>query len=455
MVDTTFQKSLESLVTEYKKRNRLSREMFERAKKSLPGGNTRTGVYTDPFPIYADQGEGAHLIDLDGHRLLDFVNNNTALILGHAHPSVVEALKNQVEKGTGFSRPLALEVEMAELLRDRIPSMELIRFCSSGTEAVMNSLRAARAFTGKKKIAKFEGAYHGMDEAMMISYVPPLGPHLGPAHCPYNYPSSAGLTPSTFQEVVILPFNNQEACEKIIFEIADDLAAVIVDPLSTAAGMTLPLNGFLSHLREITKQAKVLLIFDEIISFRTSRGGAQELFDVQPDLTCLGKVVAGGTPGSVFGGRKDVLSLYDPTSGSPKIPQSGTYNANALALMAGLVTLKALTPEAYKKLNVSTQKLGANLEVIFKEAGIQAQITTIGSLFRIHFLPKIPCNYREAAKEDQLLHKWLFFWLINHGIYWKQGGNISLATEDQHVDQLVSEVNTAIQHIPTSYRSSI
>ena len=439
--------SLESLVVDYAARNPHSREMFERAQKSLPGGNTRAGVYIDPFPIYADRGEGVYLIDLDGHRLLDFVNNNTALILGHAHPAVVEALSDRVANGTGFSRPLALEVEMAELLRERIPSLERVRFCSSGTEAIMNALRVARAFTGKHKIAKFEGAFHGMDEHVMVSYIPPLGSDLGPAHRPYPYPTSAGLRPSTLDEVVILPFNDPAACGEIIRENANDLAAVIVDPLSTAAGMTLPADGFLTRLREITERENVLLIFDEIISFRVSRGGTQELYGVRPDLTCMGKVVAGGTPGSVFGGRADVLDLYDPTPGSSKIWVSGTYNANPLALVAGLVTLQALTSEAYEKLNGSTRRLGAELDAAFKEAGIEAQVTTVGSLFRIHFLPEAPRNYREAAQDDMLMHQWLFFWLINHGIYWKQGGNVSLPMEDAHIDQLVSAVRTALQQI--------
>ena len=246
MANRKTQASLDALIAEYMDRNPRSRQMFERAKTSLPGGNTRTGVYFDPFPIYADRGEGVYLIDLDGHRLLDFVNNNTALILGHAHPVVVGALQDRVAKGTGFSRPLALEVEMAECLRERIPSLERVRFCSSGTEAVLNAIRASRAFTGKHKIAKFEGAYHGMDEYVMVSYLPPPGPDLGPAYRPHSFPTSAGLTPEAVENVIVLPFNNPEACGEIITENANDLAAVIVDPLSTAAGNDPPCQRF-SH----------------------------------------------------------------------------------------------------------------------------------------------------------------------------------------------------------------
>ena len=438
------QAMLDRAIAEYADNNPKSRRMFERARASLPGGNTRTGVYFPPFPIYADSGSGVHLTDVDGHRLLDFVNNNTALILGHAHPAVVQALQEQIARGTGFSRPLPLEVEMAELLRERMPSLERLRFASSGTEAVLNALRVARAFTGKSKIAKFEGAYHGVDEYAMVSHVPPLGPELGPPDRPRPFPSSAGITPAAMDQVVILPFNDPAACEAIIAGHADDLAAVVVDPLSTGAGMTLPTEGFLTQLREITERADVLLIFDEIISFRIARGGAQERFDVRPDLTCMGKVVAGGTPGSVFGGRAEVMSQYDPTTGHPGIPQSGTYNANPLAMVAGLTTLRLLTPEAYGKLEALTRRLGSELETAFTEAGLQAQVTTVGSLFRVHFLPEKPRNYREAAREDASIHRWLFFALLARGIYWKQGGNVSLPMEGEHVDQLICAVRSAL-----------
>ena len=439
------QMSLDGLIAEYTANNPRSKEMFERAKNSLPGGNTRTGAYMAPFPLYIDRGEGVHFIDLDGHRLLDFVNNNTALILGHAHPIVVEALKARVAKGTAFSRPTALEVEMAELLRERMPSLERVRFCSSGTEAVLNSIRAAKAFTGRRKIARFEGAYHGVGEYALISYVPPLGPELGPAHRPHSVPSSAGLSPAVVDEVVVLPFNDPTACQQIINEYADDLAAVIVDPLATGAGTILPVDDFLTQLRAMTTNAGALLIFDEIISFRASRGGAQELYNVRPDLTCLAKVIAGGTPGAAFGGRADVMALYDPTSGPPKIPQSGTYNANPIAMVAGLATLQTMTPEAYASLNALTRRLGKELDTVFRNAGVQAQVTVIGSLFRIHFLPSPPRDYREAALDDALMHRWLFFLLLNQGIHWTFGGNVSVPMEDVHIEQLVSSVQTALQ----------
>ncbi len=307
----------------------------------------------EPFPLYADSGEGIHLIDLDGHRLLDFVNNNISLMLGHAHPAVVAALQKQIGRGTGFHRPLALEVEMAELLRERIPSLERLRFCSSGSEAVLNALRAAKGFTGKHKIAKFEGAYHGVGEYINVSHLPLLSAHLGATDAPRGLPSSAGTSPSVLDEVIIRPFNDVAACERIIRENQAELAAVIVDPLSTGAGMTLPVDSFLTDLRRITEEADVLLIFDEIIRFRVARGGSQELYGVRPDLSCLAKVIAGGTPAGAFGGRADIMALFDPTAAGPhggaQIQQSGTYHANPLSVVAGMATLQQLPPAVYAR----------------------------------------------------------------------------------------------------------
>ncbi len=445
------QSALDREIITYIARNPRSQALFERAKLSLPGGNTRTGAHMEPFPLYADSGEGVYLIDLDGHRLLDFVNNNTSLMLGHAHPAVVAALQKQIGRGTGFHRPLALEVEMAELLRERIPSLERLRFCSSGSEAVLNALRAAKAFTGKPKIAKFEGAYHGVGEYITVSHLPPLSADLGPADAPRGVPSSAGTSPSVLDEVIILPFNDVAACQRLIEAHKAELAAVIVDPLSTGAGMTLPVDDFLTHLRRITTEADVLLIFDEIISFRAARGGSQELYGVRPDLTCLAKVIAGGTPAGAFGGRADIMALFDPTTDGPyggaQIQQSGTYNANPLSMVAGMATLQQLTPEVYARLDTLTKRLGAGLDAVFEEAGIPAQVTTVGSLFRVHFLPQRPRNYREAAQDNGKLHRWLQLRLLNHDIMWSTAGNVSVPMGEGEVDRFVGAVAEALGEV--------
>ena len=282
---------------------------------------------------------------------------------------MVAAVGERAARGTAYFAPCPLEVELAELLAERIPSLERLRFCSSGTEAVLGALRAARAFTGRPLIAKFEGAYHGIDDPALISYLPPLGPELGPAERPLPVAASAGLAPGTAESVLVLPFNDGEACEALIREHADRLAAVIVDPLSTAAGMTLPAPGFLETLRAVTSELEIVLIFDEVVSFRAGRGGMQGVHGIRPDLTCLAKVVAGGTPGGAFGGRADIMALYDPSGGSPAIPQSGTYNGNPIVTAAGLATLRTMTDAAYQEIHDRTARLGEGLRQVFAGAG--------------------------------------------------------------------------------------
>ena len=440
--------AIESLLSEYRERNEASCRLFERAQSVLPGGNTRTGVFVEPFPLYVERAAGAELVDVDGNRRIDFVNNASALILGHAHPAVVAAIGERAARGTAYFAPCPLEVELAELLGARIPSLERLRFCSSGTEAVLGALRAARAVTGRPMIAKFEGAYHGIDDPALISYLPPLGPELGPAERPLPVAASAGLAPGTAEHVLVLPFNDGEACAALIREHGERLAAVIVDPLSTAAGMTLPEPGFLETLRSVTSECGIVLIFDEVVSFRAGRGGTQGVYGIRPDLTCLAKVVAGGTPGGAFGGRADIMALYDPTGGSPAIPQSGTYNGNPIVMAAGLATLRTMTDAAYGDIHERTSRLGDGLRRVFSDAGVPGCVVTAGSLFQLYFLAEAPRNYREAARDDGARQRWLYFWLMNHGIVTRRGGNVSLPMTDHHVDRLVDEVSNALRHLP-------
>jgi glutamate-1-semialdehyde 2,1-aminomutase len=248
------------------------------------------------------------------------------------------------------------------------------------------------------------------------------------------------------EEVVVLPLNDLAACERIIADQADSLAAVIVDPLMTNAGVILPDPGFLAGLREATRRHGVLLIFDEIISFRVAAGGAQELFAIRPDLTTLGKVAAGGTAGGVFGGRADVMALYDPTRGA-QIPQSGTFNGNPITMIAGLTTLRLLTPDVYDRMANSSRRLAAELSAIFAEAGIAGSTNAVGSIFRYYFTESPPRAYRETARDDKRLHRKLFFWLLNHDVHQAQGGYTSAVTEDAHVDRLLSSVRAALRDL--------
>ena len=440
------QSRLDDLIRNYTGRSARSKALFEQAQRSMPGGNTRTGVHFSPFPMYLDRGEGAFVHDADGNVLLDFMNNNTALGLGHAHPAVVEAVREQVSRGTGFNRPTGLEVEMAEALCGRVSSLERVRFCNSGTEAVICALRAAKAHTGRTKIAKFEGAYHGSGEYAQVSHVPALGPELGPDDRPRSVPSSPGISDAVVGEVLVLPFNDERACEEIIDRHSEELAALIVDPISTGAGFTLPRDGFLARLRALTEDAGIALVFDEVISLRVRTGGAQEYYGVRPDITCMGKIIAGGLPGGAFGGRADIMAHFDPAA-SPRILQAGTFNANPLTMAAGMATLRLLDEDALRRLEGLTLRLEGALNDLFREKGVAAVCTSIGSLFRIHFLPQRPTNYRESAREDGLMQQWLFFWLLSEGIHLSQGGALSLPMGEDHVDRLVNSVRRGLDTI--------
>jgi glutamate-1-semialdehyde 2,1-aminomutase len=444
MTDTRSAVNVDSLVAEYEARNPTSRQLYERARDVLPGGNTRTGAWFDPFPPYIDHAAGVYLFDVDGHELLDFAFNNSSLILGHAHPAVVEAIQEQAARGTAYNRPTALEIELAEELRRRVPSAERVRFCNSGTEAVMNAIRAAIGFTGKRKIAKFEGGYNGTSDHALVSFTPPIGPEAGPDDRPRPIPSSAGLS-SAAEDVVVLPFNDAAACRAIIQENAHDLVAVVIDPLMTNAGVILPEPGFLEAIRESTAEEGVLLIFDEIIAFRIAPGGAQSAFGIRPDLTAFAKVMAGGTAGGAFAGRADVLSQYDPTSGHGTIPQAGTFNANPLTLAAGLTTLRVLTPDVYAHMESMARRVTEELVSAFREAGIEASGNAVGSIFRLYLTDTPPRNYRETARVDKQMQRWLHFWLLNRDIHWQQGGYISAVTDNAHLDRLVSEVRAGLR----------
>ena len=447
MVGTGVKTTLEALVAEYVARNPRSRQLFARAQRSLPGGNTRTGVWLDPFPPYIDRADGVYLYDVDGHRLLDFAFNNSSLILGHAHPAVVAALQEQVARGTAYNRPTELEIALAEEIRRRVPSVARIRFCNSGTEAVVNAIRAAIAFTGKRKIAKFEGAYHGTSDHALVSFTPPIGgPEAGLPERPRAVPSSWGLSGAA-EEVVVLPFNDGAACRALLQEHAAELAAVVIDPLMTNAGLIVPDEGFLREIRNVTRELGILLIFDEIIAFRVAPGGAQELFGITPDITAFGKVVAGGTPGGAFGGRADVMDLFDPTHGGAKIPQAGTFNANPLSVVAGLTTLRLLTPEVYARMAAMAGRVSKELVAVLREAGSEASTNAVGSIFRLYLTSIPPRTYRETVRDDKATQRALLFWLLNHDIHWQQGGYVSAVTEERHLDQLVTSVRAAAREL--------
>jgi glutamate-1-semialdehyde 2,1-aminomutase len=426
-------------VAEYTGKTGRSRALFEEALRAMPGGNSRTTTFFDPYPFYLQRGQGAHIWDEDGNDRLDFNGNYTSLILGHAPPDVVQAVQSVAATGLSFPGPTEHEIRLAEAITRRMPSIERVRFTNSGTEATMNAVRVARAFTGRPKIAKFEGAFHGTHDWVMVSVTP--DPKLaGSRKRPKSVAWSAGLPPAILKNVVVLPWNNLEACEAILSKEAHSLAAVIVDPLLANAGMIPPAEGFLAGLRAMTERLGVLLIFDEVITFRVAAGGAQERFAVRPDLTTLGKIIGGGLAVGAFGGRADVMSLYDPRGGSPTLSQGGTFNANPLTMAAGLATLGALSPDAYAKLDALGERLRGGVARLLEATRRKGQVTGVGSLFWLHWTAKPLTDYRSTRPQDQLLSTRIFMGLLNEGIVLTPRGlgACSLAMTDDDIDRFIN-----------------
>ena len=317
-----YTEALRRVSEEYLARNRRSREMADRAAGVLPGGTTRTTTFFAPFPPVLVSGEGAEIVDVDGNRRVDYLNNYTSLILGHAHPEVLARAQAVASRGTAFSSPTEQEVRLAEVLVERVASVDQVRFTNSGTEATMAAMRLARAFTGRPTVARFEGSYHGTHD--------------------YTATPGAGIPEPIGDLMVTLPFNDIGGCEKVIGQLGDSLAAVIIEPVLGAGGVIAADREFLDFLRRETLRAGALLIFDEIITFRLHEGGAQATYGIRPDLTTFGKIIGGGFPIGGFGGREDVMALLHPTRGS--IRWGGTFNGNPVSAAAGIATLESLTP---------------------------------------------------------------------------------------------------------------
>ena len=351
-----------SLIDDYLARTPRSRALFERATASLPGGSTRTTVYTAPYPPYIAFGAGLLLHDVDGNVYRDFLCNYTSLILGHAHPAVVAAVEAQVRRGSAFAAPTETEVELAEEIRRRVPSIERLRFTNSGTESTMFAIRAARAFTGRPLIARFDRSYHGTHDWVMTG--------------------TAGVPDVMSGLVVDLPWGDPDAVEAILRGREHELAAIIIEPVRGAGGVRAPEPGFLSFLRSFTDRHGALLVFDEIISFRIGFGGAQGRFGIRPDLTTLGKIIGGGYPLAAFGGRADVMEMFDARR-PLALSHGGTFNGNPVAAAAGLATLRELTPDVFERLDALGGRLGSGISAAIDRAGSDARVSVVGSLFQV------------------------------------------------------------------------
>ena len=429
---------LEREIQRYVERTPKSRALQQEAEGVMPGGSSRGTAYFAPYPFFAEVGEGHYVYDVDGNRYLDFMLNATSLILGHGHPTIAESLGEQARKGTAFSTPTVTQTRVARLLRDRVPSLETIRFTNSGTEGTLMAIRAAWAFTGKSKLAKFEGGYHGAHEHVAVS-VKPAADKLDPAG-PTAIPEYPGQPASVGRDVVVLPYNDLAECERLLRAHKDEIGCLIMEPIVSSFGYLPGDLEFLRGIRKLTEELGIVLVYDEVQSFRVAPGGAQGLFGVTPDLTAFGKIIGGGMPVGAFGGRRDIMAQFDPSApGGARIAHAGTFNANPMTLVAGEAVLLALTPAVFRRMADLGETLRDKLRAALSAAGVPAQVTGIASLFGVHFTPRPIRNYRDVVAGDAQMTRAVFTGLLNEGVLLQTScaGSLGVMTTEKEIDTLV------------------
>ena len=384
---------------------------FAEAKKFMPGGvnsPVRSFNSVDSNPPFISHGAGSHIFDIDGNEYIDYVGSWGPLVLGHANPRIVAALSRQIARGTSYGAPTLLETKLARLVNQIFPSMQVMRMVNSGTEATMSALRVARGYTGREKIIKFIGCYHGHSDSLLVK--------AGSGAATFGEPSSPGVTRGTAQDTIALPYNDLAAVESAFAQCGEQIAAVIVEPVAGNMGLVLPKENYLRGLRDITKTFGALLIFDEVMcGFRVSLGGAQEKYHVTPDLTCLGKIIGGGLPCAAYGGREDIMRNVSPDG---RIYQAGTLSGNPIAMTAGIETLTALLEDNLtEKISAKTSKLVEGLKSAAQKANVTIQTPQAGSMFGIFFSDKPVTNYDESASANQEQFKRFFAAMLEQGIY--------------------------------------
>ena len=425
--------------------NSASETLHRRAEAVLPGGDTRNSIFWEPFPVYIDNAQGSRITDVDGNQRVDFINNMTTLILGHRHPSVISAVEDQLNRGVSHPAPSPLVVEWGELMCERVPSVDKIRFVNSGTEATLNAIRAARAYTGKNLLAKCEGAYHGNHDSVQISVTPELA-FAGDADSPHAVAGTQGISKRATDEVVLMPYNDAKNAERIVREHAEELAAVIIEPINGQCGMVPANPDFLQTMRDLTTELGIVLIFDEVIAFRASRGGAQDYYGVYPDLTCFGKTIGGGLPVGAFGGAEDIMMQFDPSGEGPEVAHAGTFNGNPMTATAGVATLKELTDAVFVDLEAKGDYLRAKLRNIIARAELPMSVTGAASLFAIQCTPGPVTNYRSYAQNDGQMLDYVFLAMLNRGYLLSNrcAGNISTAHTYEELDGFAAAFAEAV-----------
>ncbi|MEE9437194.1 MAG: aspartate aminotransferase family protein [Candidatus Adiutricales bacterium] len=447
MTEGQADKVKKGILKKYQGRTPKARENDKRARKFLPGGNTRSVAFFPPYPVYMVEGKGCHTRDIDGNEYIDFLNNYTSLIHGHADPDIIRAVKDQLEKGTEFATPTALQFEHAEMLTGRLPSADMVRYCNSGTEATLWAIKLARAATGRDMIVKMEGGYHGTHDLAKVS----VSPDLQSEGLPKAHLEGPGVPKSILDEVAVAPFNDLDSVEILLKKHRDKVAAIITEPMLGSLGMITPKAGYLQGLRDLADQYDVLLIFDEVITFRLSLGGIQAIQGVRPDITALGKIIGGGFPAGAFCGTREVMDRFGRGARDvASLSHAGTFNGNAITTVAGIIALKKFDQAAVDKVNRLGERMKEGLGRALKNVGLTGRVTGIGSLLQVHFGDKEIGSAVDSVMgivNSKEMQRFLHLEMINRGIFSAGRGMFVISTPmtEKEIDRAVEAFEGSLE----------